>query len=420
MVALLLTGLLGLFIHSRLNRFRRENKQLEMINARLNEEIAERKQMETALQTSEEKYRSIIENSIDVHYRADMRGKLTMVNPSGVKLLKYENAEEMLGKDLAGDLYYKPEDRERFLAALKKYGKIIHFENKLRCKDGQLVDVEVNSHLTYDEKGNATGVEGMIRDITARKQAEEENIRLQNQLLSAKKMEAVGTLAGGMAHEFNNLMAVILGNSHMLMERVGDNHSFVKAAKAIVKAADRSTTLTNQLLSFSKKQMLKLKEVNLNDLVTSLNGSIRRVAGDGIELVKQLESGPGRIKVDAELMRQVIIGIVENATDAMPGGGTLTIRSETAEFEKNCCDGNPHGREGHFVCLSIADTGVGMDEETRQHMFEPFFTTKKEGQGTGLDLSFVYGTVTQHDGWLHVISAPGKGTTMKVYLPVFK
>lgn len=419
-VSLLIVSGLGLLFSIWLRRIRRRNKHLEMINARLNKEVFQRRQIEKALQTSEEKYRSIVENSIDVHYRADMDGKLTMINSAGVKLLRYDSQSEMLGKDLAKTFYYEPQNRQRFLAAMKKFGKVVNFENKLKCKDGHPVDIEVNSHYVYDDSGVPVAVEGIIRDISLRKQAEEENIHLQNQLLSAKKMEAVGTLAGGMAHEFNNLMAVIEGNAHLIEERVADDNGLSRAAAAIVKAADRCTTLTSQLLSFSKKQLLKLKELNMNDLITGLTGSVRRLAGSRIKVVKQLEPEPGRIKVDAQLMRQVIIGIVENACDAMPTGGTLTIRTETVDIPEKCQDDNPDKREGEFVRLTIIDTGTGMDEETQQHMFEPFFTTKKIGQGTGLDLSFVYGTVTQHDGWICVDSAPGKGTSMKVFLPVFK
>lgn len=419
-IPLILLGGLGLFFFIWLNRVRRKNKHLELINARLNKEVFQRRQIEKALQASEEKYRSIVENSIDVHYRADMEGKLTMVNPAGVKLLRYDNAAEMLGQGLAETFYYEPKNRRLFLAAMKKFRKVVNFENKLKCKDGNTVDIEVSSQYIYDENGKPAGVEGIIRDISLRKQAEDENVQLQNQLLSAKKMEAVGTLAGGMAHEFNNLMAVIEGNAHLVMEGIGDENGLSRAAAAIVKAADRCTTLTNQLLSFSKKQMLKLKEVNLNDLVTGLTGSIRRLAGSQIKVVKQLEPEPGRIKVDAQLMRQVIIGIIENACDAMPDGGTLSIRTETVDIPENCREDNPEKREGKFVRLTIIDTGIGMDEETRQHMFEPFFTTKEVGQGTGLDLSFVYGTVTQHDGWICVDTAPGEGTSIKVFLPVFK
>jgi signal transduction histidine kinase len=272
----------------------------------------------------------------------------------------------------------------------------------------------VRRRNTLLEKMNAR----LNDEIAERKQAENDNLKLQNQLVHAKKMEAVGTLAGGMAHEFNNLMAVIDGNSHMLLDHLPPKSPVIKQVKGIVRASHRCSTLTNQLLSFSKQQMLKLKTLNLNELVTGMNKSISRVLGKNIELITHLESNPGQIKVDSEQMIQVIMGIVENARDAMPDGGRLTIRIDYKRLTKYVSIENPQGRDGEFVCLSFIDTGTGMDEETLQHIFEPFFTTKKVGQGTGLDLSFVYGTISQHNGWINVQSAPGKGTTIDIYLPV--
>jgi PAS domain S-box-containing protein len=408
-----------LLIRYRTYRIRQRNRLLEKMNARLNTEIKERKQVEKALQASEEKFRHIFENSIDIHYRADMEGKLVMVNPAGVTLMGYDDEKEMLGKDLAMSFYVDPKQREHFLNTLRKHGRVVNIEIPVKTKSGDILIVEVSSQFLYGKNGKPVGVEGICRNVSDRKKAEEENERLQQQLLHAKKMEAVGTLAGGMAHEFNNLMAVIGGQAIMLKEKINDKTLIEKQVKAIIKSSNRCTTLTNQLLSFSKKQMLKLKAVNLNDLITRMNSTIHRITGPRVEVKTFLEPDPGQIKVDAELMIQVILGIVENAVDAMPRGGTLTIITETVFFTGESEKENPDSREGTFVCLSITDTGVGMDEETMQHIFDPFFTTKKVGQGTGLDLSFVYGTVSQHNGWLKVSSSPGKGTTMKLYLPVF-
>jgi PAS domain S-box-containing protein len=420
LASVILILLIVMLIRFRTYRMRRRNMLLEKINVRLNDEISERKQVEIALQASEEKYRDIYENSIDVHYRADMEGKLVMASSSGIHLLGYGSKDEMIGRDLATTFYYDPKERERFLDEMKKYGKVINLETRLKKKNGDPIDIETSAHFVFDDKGVPVAVEGMFRDITSRKRAEADNVKLQNQLIDAKKMEAVGTLAGGMAHEFNNLMAVIDGNSHMLLDHLPPDSTDIKQVKAIVKASHRCSTMTNQLLSYSKKQMLKLKTLNLNDLIIGMKSSIHRILGKPVEILTILEPNTGQIKVDSEQMIQVVMGIVENARDAMPNGGTLTIGTKSVTFTKDCCDENTQAREGDFVRLSFVDTGIGMDEDTLQHIFEPFFTTKKVGQGTGLDLSFVYGTISQHNGWITVHSKPQKGTTMNLYLPVFK
>ncbi len=253
-----------------------------------------------------------------------------------------------------------------------------------------------------------------------------ERRKVEEALLSAKKMEAVGTLAGGMAHEFNNLMSTIIGNAQLIRGALIKDESMHKRVGAILKASHRCATLTSQLLSFSRKQMLKLEKLNLNDLIRSMDQTIRRVVGNDVKVVTRLLPKLEPIEGDLEMMSQVIKGIVHNARDAMPNGGRLTIKTEMKEGNDLNHNMNTNtntnmeissGRKGKFVCLSIEDTGMGMNEEIKQHIFEPFFTTKTEGKGTGLALSFVYGTVGQHNGWIEVDSALGKGTTMTIYLP---
>ena len=254
-----------------------------------------------------------------------------------------------------------------------------------------------------------------------------ERRKVEEALLSAKKMEAVGTLAGGMAHEFNNLMSIIIGNAQLIWGALIKDESMHKRVGAILKASHRCATLTNQLLSFSRKQMLKLEKLNLNDLVRRMDQTIRRVIGSDVEVETQLLPLLEPIEGDLEMMSQVIMGIVHNARDAMPNGGRLTIKTEMKEGNDLNMNTNTNtnmevssGRKGKFVCLSIEDTGMGMNEDIKQHIFEPFFTTKTEGKGIGLALSFVYGTVGQHNGWLDVESTMGKGTTMTIYLPAVR
>lgn len=411
LIILLLIAFGALIFHFRTFSIRQKNKYLEKLNTRLNNIIREREKIEKALQASEEKYRNIIENSIDAHCQTDKNGIVLMVNPAGVHLLGYSHKEEILGKHAIQDFFFNPGEKDFFLSEIRRNGKIVNFELTLKQKNGEPVIVETSAHCRFNNNGEIEIIEGVFRDITVRKRTEKENLRLQNQLLNAKKMEAVGNLAGGMAHEFNNLIAVISGNAHLVLRATDPTDPTQKKIKAIINSANRCATLTDQLLSFSRKQMLKLKTANLNDLILAMKSNILRLIGDKTKMILLTDEMLSPIKVDSESMIQVIMGLVENAHDAMPDGGILTIQTENIT--------NPPGREGHYICLSIIDTGIGMDEETLQHIFEPFFTTKEVGQGVGLDLSFVYGTITQHNGWIDVISAPGNGTSMKLFLPAF-
>jgi signal transduction histidine kinase len=256
--------------------------------------------------------------------------------------------------------------------------------------------------------------------LTDLKKTEAERVRLQDKLVVAKKMEAIGTLAGGMAHEFNNLVAIIEGFADLLLEDYKDNKHSKKMLGSIRTAANRISVLTNQLLSFSRKQILQMKTVNINHLINQAKYTIEQVLGDGIQLVIVLGPNPGEIQVDPGQITQVIMDMVLNSRDAMPEGGKLTIKTENVSFEKDHSHAGLDKRKGRFICLSIEDTGIGMDKQTTQKIFEPFFTTKEVGKGTGLGLSFAYGTVKQHNGWVEVSSEPGEGTILKVYLPTFQ
>ena len=318
---MVISGVLFLifFIYEiRVQTIRKANKKLKEINIRLNQQIEERQQAEKALNSSEKKYRKIIDNTIDVYYRSSLDGKLLMASPSALKLLGYEDLDEILGRDIAGSFYLNPGDRAPLLDALKANGKVVNYEVVLKRKDGTPVVVETTSYFSYDEEGKPEAVEGIFRDITARKRAEEENARLQEQLLNARKMEAVGNMAGGMAHEFNNLLAVITGYAELLLEEIGEDPSFSRQLAAVIKAANRCSALTDQLLSFGRKQVLKLKAVDINNLIGNMKHRIHQIVGEKIDVVTKLGAEPTRINVDPHLMGQVIIGIVENSRDAMP------------------------------------------------------------------------------------------------------
>jgi len=246
--------------------------------------------------------------------------------------------------------------------------------------------------------------------VTRRKQLEE-------QFLQAQKMEAVGRLAGGVAHDFNNLLTVIGGFSEVVLDRLGADHQLSPLVRQIQQATERAAGLTQQLLAFSRKQMLQPKIFNLNILVSSIKSMLRHLVGEEIRLDVVLDSGLGHIRADPGQIEQVIMNLVVNARDAMPQGGKLTIMTANVAFDASYSSANFRIQPGSYVQLSVSDTGIGMDKEVLSHLFEPFFTTKPKGQGTGLGLATVYGIVKQSGGYIWVESEVGRGSTFHIYLP---
>jgi len=258
---------------------------------------------------------------------------------------------------------------------------------------------------------------GVVRDIGERRQAELERQRLEEQFRQAQKMETVGRLAGGIAHDLNNLLTPILGYAELALLKLALDERARPDVYEIQEAAKRARDLTHQLLAFSRKQPMELKPVNLGELVTQLEKILRRTVREDIHLVTRIASGGGVVRADPAQLQQVLLNLVVNANDAMPTGGVLTIATDEVVCSPRDVAGWPDARPGPYVRLIVQDTGCGMDVETRQHLFEPFFTTKPEGQGTGLGLATCYGIVKQHGGDIRVESIPGRGSSFTVYLP---
>jgi len=265
--------------------------------------------------------------------------------------------------------------------------------------------------------GQLTGIIEYVRDITAQRRAEDEARKLMQQLAQSQKMEAVGRLAGGVAHDFNNLLTVIVGRTDMMRREIPDSHPWARELSDILDAAQRAAALTQQLLAFSRRQVIDPRPLDLNGVIERSGQLLRRLIGEDVRVQVIPGSGLPRVLCDAHQIEQILMNLTVNARDAMPDGGTLTIETSTALIDDEYARLHPEARPGPYVMLAVSDDGCGMTAEVKAHLFEPFFTTKGRGQGSGLGLSTVYGIVRQNDGFINVYSEEGVGSTFKIYLP---
>jgi PAS domain S-box-containing protein len=383
-------------------------------NARL---YVERKQMGDALRKSEERFRDLYDHAPLGYHEYDAEGRITNVNRTDLEMLGY-TAEEMIGHPMWEFNIEGETAREQILAKLA--GTLLpgrNLERLYRKKDGTTIPVLIEDRLILDEKGRISGIRCTIQDITARKQVEDERESLKEQLRQSQKMEAIGKLAGGVAHDFNNLLTVIQGYGELLLNSLDQGSRLRQDVQEIMHASERASSLTRQLLAFSRKQVLQPKVLDLNAHVSNMDKMLRRMIGEDIELVTLLAEDLGRIKADPGQIEQAILNLAVNAKDAMLNGGKLTIETANVKLDENYARSRIGVIPGDYVMLSMSDTGGGMAPETKERIFEPFFTTKEKGKGTGLGLSTVYGIVQQSGGNIWVYSEPGLGTTFKIYLP---
>jgi PAS domain S-box-containing protein len=302
--------------------------------------------------------------------------------------------------------FYRECDRQ----VMESGRPLLNIEETQRRPDGRVEHLLTSKVPLRNPAGEVIGILGVYTDITERKLLEE-------QLLQAQKMEAVGRLAGGVAHDFNNLLTIINGYSEMLQADPGLGRAARDLIAEIGRAGERAASLTRQLLAFSRKQILAPQVLNLNDLLAEMEKMLRRLIGEDIELITAPASGLGRVKVDPVQFQQVLLNLIVNARDAMPQGGKLILETSNVDRNGKGDAGPAKGAPGRYVMVAVRDSGIGMDEPTLSHLFEPFFTTKAQGKGTGLGLAMVYGTVRQSGGHVEVESAPGQGTTFRVFLP---
>jgi PAS domain S-box-containing protein len=384
----------------------------------ISRDVTEPKQAEEALRLSEERYRNIIESIQDGYFEDDLAGNFIFVNDVISRHLGY-GKEELIGMNYR---QYASEETSkelyRHFSELYQTGHPIKpFAVEYIRRDSSKLTSEISVSLIRDIEGKPIGFRGISRDVTERKQAEEEKLSLQEQLRQAQKMEAVGQLAGGVAHDFNNLLTVIKGYSQLSLLDLKEDNPLWGNIQEIEKATQRATDLTRQLLAFSRRQILDLKVLDLNVLLKELEKMLRRIIGEDITLATLLSENLGKVKIDPSQIEQVIFNLAVNARDAMPGGGKLTIETANVELDEEYARVHVNVAPGRYVRLSVSDTGVGMTQEVKERVFEPFFTTKEKGKGTGLGLSMVYGIVKQSNGNIWLYSEPERGTTFRIYLP---
>ena len=378
-------------------------------------DITERKRSEEALRENEEKYRGIFDESVVAIYTFDSNKRFTNTNQAGLDLLGYSR-EELLSKripDVDADPVVVLPAHEELLSG----GRLTNYEHKLRRKDGAIITVLNNSRPLTDPEGRVLGMISTLINITGRKQAEEERAKLQDQLQQAQRMDSVGRLAGGVAHDFNNMLGVILGHTEIALGRVGPADPLHSDLEKIRKAAERSAALTRQLLAFARKQTVTPKVLDLNETVREILKMLIPLIGEDILIKWEPGANVWPLRIDPSQVDQILANLCLNARDAFNDVGEITLRTENVTLDEPYCAAHPDFVPGDYVRLDITDNGNGMDEETRDHVFEPFFTTKGVGEGTGLGLATVYGIVKQNNGFINIRSELGEGTAVTVFLP---
>src|SRR5438477_7042753 len=372
-------------------------------------DITERLRAEQALRNSEQSYRSLVDGVRDVIFALSPGGEVTSLNPAFEEMTGFPPAE-WVGRPF--EAFVHPDDVP---LALDLFGRVlqgeprptIQFRILTRAGTYRVAEFSATAQL---RDGRLTGILGIGRDVTERP-------GLEQQLRQAQTMEAVGRLAGGIAHDFNNILTAITGHADLLLEDLGHHDPRRADVDEIRRSAERAAGLTRQLLAFSRQQVLQPKVVDLNALVLDMDKLLRRLIGEDVELATVLDPTLGRVTADPGQLEQVIVNLAVNARDAMPQGGKLTLETRNIDLDSSYTLEHSLVKPGPYVQLTVSDSGIGMDEETQAHAFEPFFTTKPRGQGTGLGLAMVYGTVKQSGGFIWVYSEPGRGATFKIYLP---
>ncbi|MGD9366824.1 MAG: PAS domain S-box protein [Desulfobacteraceae bacterium] len=382
--------------------------ELVHINERLTQEMRERQSAEESLRKSEQRYRSLFKESKDAIVITLPHGEIVDANPAFEELFG-STREQIIGSNVLR-FYKNTADRARFAEELERRGFVKEFHLEVRREDGTERICRLTSSLWRDEQRAILAYFTIVRDIT-------ESMRLQEQLAHSQKLESVGRLAGGVAHDFNNMLTVILGRAELALMRCNPSDLLHADLQVIIETGRRTASLVGQLLAFARKQTAAPKVIDLNDTTTGTLKMLQRLLGEDIELVWKPVTGLWPVKIDPSQVDQLLINFCINARDAIEGAGKVTIETDNASFNEAYCAMHAEFSPGDYVMLAVSDNGCGMSKEVIDQLFEPFFTTKQLGKGTGLGLATAYGIVKQNGGFINVYSEPGEGSTFKVFFP---
>jgi PAS domain S-box-containing protein len=365
----------------------------------------------------ENKYKNLFSEIEDVVFISTPEGKFLEINAAGIKLFGYSSLDELLALDIAKDLYFDPNDRVNYQEVMKVRGHIKNYEVSFKRKDGKKVIVLETATVIRNEKGQVIAYQGILHDITERRQ-------LENQLNQAQKLESVGLLAGGVAHDFNNILTTIRGYADLMHMDMTESDRNYNSVKYIIDGSRRAEELIRNLLAFSRRQMIEPKIINLNDVINELHSMLKRLITEDISLELYLGDSLNNIKADPTQIQQVLVNLIVNANHAIKmeknksKKRNIKIITDETKLSEQIKEQASHGSNGSFILMAVEDSGIGISEPDKEKIFEPFYSTKKEGEGSGLGLSTVYGIVKQNNGVIHLESELNVGTTFEIYWPV--
>jgi two-component system cell cycle sensor histidine kinase/response regulator CckA len=362
------------------------------------------------------KYKRLFTDIDDIIFISTPEGRIIDINPTGLELFGYKSLSEISAVDISQDLYQNPDDREKYKRIMDQTGRVKDYELSLKNRSGQKISVLETSVAVRDDQDKIIYYQGILRDVTRKRPLEE-------QIFQAKKLESIGMLAGGVAHDFNNILTTISGYAELILMDTDQSSKNYADLENILKGVKRAEDLIHQLLAFSRKQMIEPKIVDLNEVIKELHTMLSRLISEDIRFELNLKDNLNYIKADPVQIQQILVNLVVNANYAIKKLGEtavskrITISTSDVDVNKKSISQYPGLLEGKYILISVIDTGMGMDEETQKNIFEPFFSTKKGGEGTGLGLSTVYGIVKQNQGNIYVESKPHRGTIFNIYWP---
>ncbi len=412
----IITGFIGIdTISKELSHFEVLEHLLRQSASVFNGAIERKKAVQSGIRI-EQKMRSLFREIADVVFISTPEGKLLEINPAGAKLFGFSSVKELLNIHNVSNFYANAKDRIKFKKALEQNGSIKDYELTLRRKNGEKIIVLETVTAVRDADGQITSYEGIMRDITDKRQ-------LEQQLFQAQKMESIGLLAGGIAHDFNNILTALTGYAQLILMDSDEDQPHYKNVQNIVRSGKRAEDLIRKLLAFSRKQMIELKTLDINQIITDLHSMLSRLLPEDIEFTLDLKNEKSFIKADVVQIQQILVNLIVNAGHAINAvsdksrSKNITIHTSHTRLDDAFTAVHPGSTKGKYILLSVSDTGIGMDEKTKSKIFEPFFTTKKDSGGSGLGLSTIYGIVKQNKGYITVDSKPDEGARFNVYWP---